>query len=303
MRENRGPWYLLTGFMLGVILGLGYAWLVQPVQYTNTNPSSLRAEFKDRYRALIAVAYQANGDLVRAKGRLTLLEDLDVYRILTEQAQRTLASGGSPQEARALGLLAVALGAPPATVSPAAQTTTLPSPTLTITATLRDSPTPSNTITSTLTITTSVNITPSSPQNLTGTPPAPPTLLPTFTPLPSLTPTPTSAALFVLNNQEQMCNPDLVEPLIQVQTYDTAGQPVPGIEIIVSWETGENHFYTGLKPELGLGYADFTLTPGIIYTLRLAKGGQTIPGLSAPECEASGGDRYWGSWLLAFEQP
>ncbi|MDD2696431.1 MAG: hypothetical protein PHD58_10960, partial [Anaerolineales bacterium] len=92
--ERRGAWFLLTGLIIGAVLGLLYAWVVQPVQYTNTAPASLRADFKDRYRALIALAYSADGDLVRARARLELLEDDDSYRSLAEQAQRTLAEGG-----------------------------------------------------------------------------------------------------------------------------------------------------------------------------------------------------------------
>ncbi|MBI1865988.1 MAG: HD-GYP domain-containing protein, partial [Nitrospirae bacterium] len=43
------------------------------------------------------------------------------------------------------------------------------------------------------------------------------------------------------------------------------------IEIVVVWDAGEDHFFTGLKPELGQGYADFTMTEGVSYTLRLAE--------------------------------
>ena len=88
-----------------------------------------------------------------------------------------------------------------------------------------------------------------------------------------------------------------------MQTYDAAGQGVPGVEAVVEWDGGESHFFTGLKPELGLGYADFAMTPGVVYTLRLAEGGQVIPNLRAGECEAQDGGRFWGSWLLVFTQP
>lgn len=110
MSENRGPWYLLTGLVIGLVIGAVYAWTVRPLQYVDTTPATLRNDFKDKYRALIASAYAANGDLVRAKARLNLLKDDDVYRVLAEQAQRTLADGSSPDEARALGMLAVAIG-------------------------------------------------------------------------------------------------------------------------------------------------------------------------------------------------
>ena len=109
----------------------------------------------------------------------------------------------------------------------------------------------------------------------------------TDTPLPTRTPVPTPAAPFVLLSKEKVCDPNLPAPLIQVQTLDADGQPVPGVEIIINWGTSEeNHFFTGLKAELGQGYADFTMTPDVVYTLRLAGGGQPIPDLQASECEA-----------------
>lgn len=297
MRENRGPWYLITGLILGAAIGLAYAWVFQPVEYTNTTPASLRADFKDQYRALIASAYQADGDLVRARARLELLKDNDVYRILAEQAQRTLAEGKAPQEARALGILAVALGKPPTTLSaPAGGASGTPG----ITATTAVSVTLTLTATPTTLTTTPGGATPSPAIQGTRTGP---TATPTITPLPTRTPTPTPGAPFALKSEELSCNSDQGTPLIIVQTYDAAEQGVPGVEVVVNWEGGENHFFTGLKPELGLGYADFSMAPGVVYTLRLAEGGQIIPNLTPTECEDQDGGRFWGSWLLVFEQP
>ena len=75
------------------------------------------------------------------------------------------------------------------------------------------------------------------------------------------------------------------------------------IELVVTWDEGENHFFTGLKPELGLGYADFVMTPSVVYSVRLADGGQPVNDLTAAECQAEDGSRFWGSWLLIFVQP
>jgi hypothetical protein len=277
------------------------------VQFTNTFPSTLRADIKDRYRALIAAAYLADNNLVTARARLDLLQEQDLYRTLAEQAQRTLAEGKSPQEARALGLLAVALGQAPAPAaaspvpvgSPSAAGTAVPA----VSATpLPLGPVPTTTLTTTLSSGTILSLTIQTPT----VPALKLTLLPTATdtPLPTRTPVPTPAAPFVLLSKEKVCDPNLPAPLIQVQTLDADGQPVPGVEIILNWGASEeNHFFTGLKAELGQGYADFTMTPDVVYTLRLAGGGQPIPDLQASECEASNGDRYWGSWLLEFGQP
>jgi len=110
MREERGHWYLLTGFVIGIVIGLVYAWLFAPQERQDTSPASLQMEFKDQYRAMIASAFVATGNLPRAEARLALLGDQDVIQVLAAQAQRTLGEGKSPLEAQALGLLAFALG-------------------------------------------------------------------------------------------------------------------------------------------------------------------------------------------------
>ncbi len=78
---------------------------------------------------------------------------------------------------------------------------------------------------------------------------------------------------------------------------------MPGAAFVITWEGGENHFYSGLKPELGLDYADYRMTPDIIYVLQPADGGQPLPNLTAPECETNRGERYWGGWQVVFVQP
>ena len=294
MNDNRGPWYILTGLVIGAVLGLLYAWAVQPVQYINTTPASLRSNFKDQYRSLIALAYVSNGDMVRAKARLELLKDENTYRALAEQAQRTLAEGGFPQEARALGLLAAALGG-----TSQDEAISFSSPEAPVTPSLTPNPTLNNTPTTTganptSTVSTTVSI---------GTPQLTKTLNYTFTPLPTRTPTSTPGAPYILESRDMLCDPNLEEALIQVVALDAADQPVPGVEIVVNWEGGENRFFTGLIPELGLGYADFRMTPGTTYTLRLAEGGQPVTDLSPPECENNRGERYFGTWALLFVQP
>lgn len=303
MRDERGPWYLITGLVLGAVMGVLIAWWYQPVQYTDTAPDSLRTDFKDQYRALIASAYMADGDLVRARARLELLKDQDVFKVLAEQAQRTLAEGNAPQEARALGMLAVALGQSPPTLLPSSDGSPSASPvgdTLSSTASAVVEITPAlapgtQATAPTLTSTTIFTLTPTSNQELNPSP--------TFMLLPTRTLTPTPGAPFALKSEELSCKDDLGTPLIIVQALDAAGQGVPGVEAVVEWDGGESHFFTGLKPELGLGYADFAMTPGVVYTLRLAEGGQVIPNLASSECEANDSERFWGSWVLVFEQP
>lgn len=298
MNEGRGHWYLLTGIVIGAVLGLLYAWVVQPVRYTNTSPASLRSDYKDYYRLMIASAYMANGDLVRAKARLELLQDDDLYRSLAEQAQRTLAGGKNLEQARVLGLLAAALqpsatpvsvnsgliqATPTVLVAPPNESSSSPSQSPLASPSLAESqPTPAD----------STATTESKPQGVSTATQPPPRPL-----------TPTVGSPYVLANREQICDQNQGQNLIQVFTQDAAGMPVAGVEIIVTWQGGENHFFTGLNPAVSLGYADFTMTSGITYTLRISEGGQTISGLATHPCENPDGSPYWGNWRLEFVQP
>jgi hypothetical protein len=293
MREERGPWYLLTGLVIGVICGLVYAWRISPVKYVDTSPATLRQDFKDQYRALIAAAYAADNDLARAQARLNLIKDPDSAQAVAIQAQQALAAGHPPAEAHALGLLAVALSQK---ASPSPIPDANPSPTL-LAPTETDTSAP-------------VTATPSL-ANPTATPlPSPavsstlPASIPVITFQPALTPTSTSGAPFVLSGAAKLvCDSNLKRPLIMVDAKNSAGQPVSGAEIIVNWAGGEDHFFTGLKPEHGPGYGDYVMTPDVTYTVHIADGGQPVPGLKTSQCPGSGGSQFWGSWSLVFVQP
>jgi hypothetical protein len=104
-------------------------------------------------------------------------------------------------------------------------------------------------------------------------------------------------------NSERDCDQALPEPLIQVYAVNASGQPASGVEVIITWSQGEERFFTGLKPEKGLGYADFMPIPGTNYTLRLGEGGEPVTGLSAVTCQGTSTSNYWGAWVLEFIQP
>jgi hypothetical protein len=302
MSEERGNWYLLTGFVIGIVLGLVYAWLIAPQELRDTSPASLQPEFKDQYRAMIASAFVATGNLPRAEARLALLGDEDVTRVLAEQAQRTLGEGNSPLEAQALGLLAVALGQGEPAALPTLETSPAPTQDQSLPDPTQPSENPGLVETSPADTPTAEAANPSptaADQDPQGT--APVQL--TATPLPTRTPTATPGAAFVLQSSTFVCDPDLPNPLIQVIAEDDSGRPLASQEVSISWESGDDFFFTGLKPEIGPGYADFWMEPGVTYQVRMAAGGQAVPDITAAECETEGGARYWGSWLLVFSRP
>lgn len=271
-RSRQPPWFLLTGLVLGLGIGLLISVVISPVRYIETAPSSLAEEYKDGYRWLIARAYQANGDLVRAEQRLALLGDASPQEALAAQAQRMLAAGESVEKARVLADLASALLS--AAEQPTRAATAAPSDAVSPGA--EGAPTPAL-------------------DQLTRTP------MPTFTPRSNPSPLPTAGAPFFLDVQQEVCDPALPEGLLQIELKDAQGQPAAGVQIIVAWDGGLDTFYTGLKPTISPGYADFVMEPGVEYSLRIGGSSETINGLLAPQCSTDSGS-YLGGLRLEFSQ-
>ena len=90
---RRFPWDILLALVVGIGLGLVYTWMIHPKAVTDADPSTLRTDFKEQYRSVIAAAFAANKILPRAEGRLQLLKDSDPVEALNAQAQQMLARG------------------------------------------------------------------------------------------------------------------------------------------------------------------------------------------------------------------
>jgi hypothetical protein len=93
------------------VAGLILAWGIYPSTVVDVPPSSLSDEYRNQYRAAVALAFATSGDLGRAQARLNLLGDPDPVRALVSQAQLTLLDETAQREARALSQLAGALEA------------------------------------------------------------------------------------------------------------------------------------------------------------------------------------------------
>jgi hypothetical protein len=280
---------VLGGLAIGLALGLLIAWVIAPVQYNDTSPASLRAEFKDQYRAAIASAFNATRNLERARARLTLLGDPNAEQALISQAERMIAEGNSPDSAFEIAVLVNALKAE--TQVSANATGIVPSPT----------ETPAQGLNSTSTQT-PLGLASTTPK-ATSTPGPSPTSRPTATFKPTWTATPTQGAPFALLTREEVCDPGLQPGMLMVEVRNKKRQPIPGLELIISWSGGEERFFTGLKPEISDGYADFQMQRDMTYTLRLALGSENVSGLSAPVCTDPEGKEYTGGFRLVFQQP
>lgn len=288
MNGLRRPYFLITGLVLGLLLGMLYARVINPPQLVNLTPARLNPADQDQYRLMIALAFQADGDLGRATARLDLLGGNSLAK-LTFQAQRMLADGSAAAETRALAMLAQALTAPtgPATVTLPPGPSETPPPSST-----PDLPT----------------LTPSPTLDLAGaihtpTPSREPSSIPTgaasYTPRPTATLQPTAGAPFQPLQSQAVCNVPGAAGRLVVEVQDAAGTPVAGVRIVVSWPGGQDTFYTGLHPEMNPGYADFSMSEGVVYSVRAGEGSPAAEKISSAGCGAG----VLGGWKVLFQQP
>ena len=285
--------HLILAALVGLGLGLVYSWVISPVTYVDASPAILRADFKDQYRIVIAKSYTSTHDLARARSRLELLGDPDPAGELSALAQRLLADGETFESTRPLAQLATDLKQGFASV-PSVQTpfTSLPQiPEIDFTE-------PPVEETEEPVAETSAPTQPFFEQ----TPLAPVTPAETSTPRPTFTPLPGPGAPFSLVGQDTVCDPSLEPGLMQFQLMDSRRNPIPGIEIIVTWNQGEDRSFTGFKPELGKGYADFIMQADTVYNIRIVNGGAFVQNLSAPTCTDPNGLDYLGGLMLVFQQ-
>ena len=142
-----------------------------------------------------------------------------------------------------------------------------------------------------------------------------PTPTPTLSPTPTMaatatatvTPTPTalaSAQRFRLSSKRAVCAEGEGPDLIAIYVQDENGDGIPGIRIEVSWEDGSEVFYTGLKPYIDPGFADYAMEDGREYSVTVgldatetASGMHTMEG-ECPDIEGP----YHHEWVVRFRR-
>ncbi len=167
--------------------------------------------------------------------------------------------------------LAVALAPGPATETapastPTAAPTETPTATPSATATGTDTPSPTET------------------PAPTDTPVPTDTPFPTDTPTPTPTPTPSVDWRLVSARQLTPCENRGGHSLF-ITVLDAAGNGIPGVPVLITWESGSQVVVTGDKPERGPGCTDFPMYGG--YTVQIAEGiSEVSPVMSSHERES-----------------
>jgi len=283
--SSRGPRMsagslLMIGLILGLAGALYYAWIAEPVTFTEASPARLRESYKQEYILLVSQSFEAGGNWELAQERLVALGETDTGQVIVEQLEVNLRNGHPSSELHSLAVLARQVGVDSPVVDVFAPP---PTPALSTLATPATTPVASA---------------------LEPSPVFEGTRLPTSTPAPSPTPTPvpspTQVPAYRLLSQVQVCDPTGPAERIEVITVDSFLEPLSGTEVLVSWEGGRDHFFTGYKPELGLGYGDVNINPDISYDIMMADGSQVVSNLRIELCDPIAGG-HPGGWRLTFQ--
>lgn len=262
----------LMGLVLGVVLGLIYAWQIDPVVVRNVSPADLQPSDHQAYIISAALEYSATGNLQRVVSRLLEASpDQNPFDVAATTACDLIRTGqvddvGDIEIIRTLRSIYEPQGvqAPCDTQAfntPIPVTLVQPSPTITFT--------------------------------------------PSITPVASKTPTieiapvPVSSAIPNINSAtvgagfreaflESYCdsqNAGIIE--VYVRSLDSS--PLPGMPILIADnQRRESVFYSGLKPERGEDYADYQMEAGQSYRLGIQGEGILTRIIDAIPCDAGG---------------
>ena len=107
---KRWVWILLA-LAIGTALGLLYGWLIDPVEFTDLTPATLRADYRADYILMVAEAYQAEKDADLAARRLAIFGSDSPADIAASALPFGRENGFSASEISALEELVAALRA------------------------------------------------------------------------------------------------------------------------------------------------------------------------------------------------
>jgi len=97
MRSYR--WVFITlALLTGIGLGLAYGWVIDPVDYFNITPDTLRADYKTDYVLMTAEAYRAEQDPGLAARRLAIFGSQSPSTIASEALNHARINGFSDSD-------------------------------------------------------------------------------------------------------------------------------------------------------------------------------------------------------------
>jgi hypothetical protein len=85
--------FILIALALGIGLGISYGWFVDPVEFFDLTPDTLRADYKTDYVLMVAEAYRTEQDPGLAARRLAILGSKSPSAISSEGLEYARANG------------------------------------------------------------------------------------------------------------------------------------------------------------------------------------------------------------------
>jgi hypothetical protein len=96
----------LFAILVGIALGLLYGWVVNPVEYVDTTPDTLRIDYKTDYVLMVAEAHHGVEDLGLAIRRLALLGDVSPEELVRQAISFAEKAGYSDDDINLMRALA-----------------------------------------------------------------------------------------------------------------------------------------------------------------------------------------------------
>jgi hypothetical protein len=112
MSSTRSLWvFILLALLAGIGIGIAYGWYIDPVDYFDLTPDTLRADYKADYVLMTAEAYHAEQDPGLAARRLAIFGTQSPSAIAAEGLDYARAQGFSDTEIVLIQELVTALQA------------------------------------------------------------------------------------------------------------------------------------------------------------------------------------------------
>ena len=292
--------YLFTGTVIGLILGLILSLAFFQMRWVDITPESLTFEDQKEYVSAVALCYDAEKDIGRARARLEKLNpELPLPNFVNQFGTHVRADDNGPSH-RMLSVYYLAIdlsdGAieiegledyidqkeeeAPAEESEPEEESALPTATLQSIAEVQATEDPQETA--------EVDEEEAEPIAEDLTPPDPVAVEIDVNEQP-----------FQLAERLNFCDQNLAQQL-QVEVLDDDGVPLQGVQVFIQWDGGSETFFTGLYPEISDGYADYAMLDAVTYQLQVGGTSLFIEDIEANRCELDDGSSYLGGVWLKF---
>jgi hypothetical protein len=112
MSPNRSLWiFIVLALVAGIAMGIGYGWYLDPVEYFDLPPESLRADYQADYVLMTAEAYRVEQDPGLAARRLAIFGTKSPSAIAADGLAYARANGFSDSDLTLIQELVTALQA------------------------------------------------------------------------------------------------------------------------------------------------------------------------------------------------